>query len=430
MGCVSFPRRVVQRVCAMALLLAAAPAGAEPVVYTLQATLTFEPDIMNPLDAYDLDGATLVIVATGDTAAAPAFTSGASAFYDASSITASFSNRPNGAPNVMFGYGGQLGTSNNSPPSSSGDQVVVPLPPDFQGAPIQPGVSLVVDFPQDFFAGTGVAPLPAFEAASVVGVSATPSTFLLNGVPQAASYSLGSISVTAAPEQACGDGIVGGTETCDDGNSVSLDGCSAECAIEHGYTCPIAGSACISQCGDGLLAVPFETCDDGNTTYLDGCSGTCQLETGWQCPVEGAPCSTVCGDGITAGSEQCDDANGIDTDACLNNCKIAQCGDGVTWAGVEQCDDGNLIETDACLNDCSLAVCGDGFIRAGVEQCDDGNTVSGDGCSSTCRNEAVGVPALGPRGLVVLAFLLGSTSLAVLRGIQRSRAKVRSASPR
>src|SRR5262249_55727777 len=46
----------------------------------------------------------------------------------------------------------------------------------------------------------------------------------------------------------------------------------------------------------------------------------------------------VCGNGIREGMEDCDDGNGVDTDACTNNCTFATCGDGAIQAGVEQCD--------------------------------------------------------------------------------------------
>ena len=35
----------------------------------------------------------------------------------------------------------------------------------------------------------------------------------------------------------CGDGLVLGTEACDDGNAVSGDGCSSTCQVEAGFTC-------------------------------------------------------------------------------------------------------------------------------------------------------------------------------------------------
>jgi cysteine-rich repeat protein len=62
------------------------------------------------------------------------------------------------------------------------------------------------------------------------------------------------------------------------------------------------------------------------------------------------------------------------------------CGNGIPEPG-EQCDDGNFDNTDACLNTCQNATCGDGFVWAGVEQCDDGNTTPGDGCDANCQYE-------------------------------------------
>lgn len=51
----------------------------------------------------------------------------------------------------------------------------------------------------------------------------------------------------------------------------------------------------------------------------------------------------------------------------------------------EKCDDGNTSNSDACLNTCEKARCGDGFLRSGVEECDDGNTSNADNCSKTCK---------------------------------------------
>jgi cysteine-rich repeat protein len=46
----------------------------------------------------------------------------------------------------------------------------------------------------------------------------------------------------------------------------------------------------------------------------------------------------------------------VQTDACLNNCQAAKCGDGQVQAGVEQCDDGNMVDNDACSNTCKLSL--------------------------------------------------------------------------
>lgn len=175
---------------------------------------------------------------------------------------------------------------------------------------------------------------------------------------------------------ACGDGKIGGQETCDDGVDASTalpvggDGCSADCQLEAGFTCPIPKAACRPICGDGLLR-GREQCDDANLTPGDGCSDTCQLEKGWVCH-EGEPCrTTVCGDGIMEGSEQCDDGNLLPYDGCSKECTLEpKCGNLDSPAGL------------------CTSFCGDGIMLASdAEQCDDGNTLPGDGCSETCQLE-------------------------------------------
>jgi cysteine-rich repeat protein len=49
-----------------------------------------------------------------------------------------------------------------------------------------------------------------------------------------------------------GDGVVQGTEECDDKNSQSGDGCSNENKIENGWACVGTPSVCRSKCGDGI----------------------------------------------------------------------------------------------------------------------------------------------------------------------------------
>ncbi|MEE2836819.1 MAG: hypothetical protein VYB65_12450, partial [Myxococcota bacterium] len=119
------------------------------------------------------------------------------------------------------------------------------------------------------------------------------------------------------------------------------------------------------------------------------------------CLVRAARCNQ---DGVLDEGERCDDGNDDETDACLNNCTPARCGDGVVRAGLatgspgyEACDDGNTSNTDACLNDCSAAACGDGLQRTdllageeGFEACDDGNRVDGDGCTGRCQVNTCG----------------------------------------
>jgi cysteine-rich repeat protein len=86
-----------------------------------------------------------------------------------------------------------------------------------------------------------------------------------------------------------------GLETCDDGNTVSGDGCSSKCMIE---------------CGNDLIN-GHETCDDGNVQDGDGCSSACSLEHGFS-DCSRAGCSSHCGDGIAvAGRGGCESSGFI-----------------------------------------------------------------------------------------------------------------------
>ncbi|HIE71486.1 MAG TPA: DUF4215 domain-containing protein, partial [Planctomycetes bacterium] len=101
---------------------------------------------------------------------------------------------------------------------------------------------------------------------------------------------------TPGTSSRCGDRRIGGSEECDDGNSIDTDSCTSECKK--------------AACGDGVLRgdlspgiVGFEACDDGNDFNEDACLTLCAV--------------AVCGDGVVRtdiadgedGYEACDDAN-------------------------------------------------------------------------------------------------------------------------
>lgn len=92
----------------------------------------------------------------------------------------------------------------------------------------------------------------------------------------------------------CGNGAVDTNETCDDGDAISLDGCSSTCQIETGYTCSGTPSSCTLLCGNGAINAG-EGCDDGNNVSSDGCSSLCVVETGYTCT--GAPSNCTYGGG-------------------------------------------------------------------------------------------------------------------------------------
>ena len=211
----------------------------------------------------------------------------------------------------------------------------------------------------------------------------------------------------------CGNGILEGTEECDDGNTTPGEGCTAECKLESEWACPTPGSPCVSTvvCGDGRMS-GNESCDDHNTVDGDGCSADCRtVESGWTCLAPGVRCQPKCGDGVLKGTEECDDGNTAADDGCGATCKVEDgfacpdagqachktvCGDG-TKEGAESCDDGNTLPSDGCSIECKsepvcdgsdgcTSPCGDG-LKLPEEECDDGNQRDGDGCSPQCKLE-------------------------------------------
>ena len=252
-----------------------------------------------------------------------------------------------------------------------------------------------------------------------------------NGAAPADSFVPPAIVMSVAR---CGDGVIAGSEACDDGDTAPADGCDATCHVERGWTCVGAAGAtsqCSATCGDGLLAVGAETCDDGDTAPFDGCGPSCQPEYGWSCGANpsGAPdsrCVASCGDGkLAIGAETCDDGNTAALDGCGPTCAPepgwacvavpgaagtpaspesrcdATCGDGVLAVGAETCDDGDTEAGDGCAEcriergwacpvvgaACVPVACGDGLRAVGGEACDDGNNAPGDGCDAACAIE-------------------------------------------
>jgi fibro-slime domain-containing protein len=174
----------------------------------------------------------------------------------------------------------------------------------------------------------------------------------------------------------CGDGIVAGSEVCDDGvNNNSYGSCKSDCSGRAAY------------CGDGTVNTPEEACDTGATVVTYG--GTTQ-----QCG-PGCEFAPYCGDAIINGPESCDDGaslNGSGYGHCGANCAPGpRCGDGVI-NGPEACDDGinNGSTESACATNCTLK-CGNGVVDFG-EQCDNGTSANTGGygkCDANCT--------LGPR---------------------------------
>jgi cysteine-rich repeat protein len=120
----------------------------------------------------------------------------------------------------------------------------------------------------------------------------------------------------------CGDAVCGRGE--------AVESCPRDCNV----------------CGDGVV-FGSEACDNGineDPAYAVGvraeaCTAECRLVAS-------------CGDGVQNGPEQCD-AGGAQTAECEADCRAPVCGDGVfnSDAG-EGCDDANAVEGDGCSPDC------------------------------------------------------------------------------
>jgi cysteine-rich repeat protein len=139
----------------------------------------------------------------------------------------------------------------------------------------------------------------------------------------------------------CGDGNLnddGGGESCDDGNTTAGDGCSGTCTIESGYSCTGGQpSVCKISCGDGVIG-GSEACDDG------GESATCDDD-----------CTAVaCGDGNTneTAGEECDDANSSNADECSTACKNSYCGDAIVQESLGEACEPSL--NTSCGTNCQI----------------------------------------------------------------------------
>ena len=151
-------------------------------------------------------------------------------------------------------------------------------------------------------------------------------------------------------------------------------------------------------CGNGQID-GSEECDDGNSTNNDACKNDCTLPQ--------------CGDDVVSTGETCDDGNAV-TETCaygLESCTVCDascntaagatsfCGDGILDITEELCDEGgqNGSSTSNCRATCVLVSCGDGIVDDG-ESCDEGDDNGQGHCSTSCQEQPFVFKDLRPVG--------------------------------
>jgi cysteine-rich repeat protein len=204
----------------------------------------------------------------------------------------------------------------------------------------------------------------------------------------------------------CGNQKIDGSEECDDGNTLSADGCEPTCR----YSC--VASDTTRDCHSGNACISSGACDSQKHTcspLLPKSPGTA-CGTGNNC-VQGNCIAPLCGDGIKGPGEACDDGNTVNgtplngdacNATCAPTCKAATdcgasppvcrkfaCNAGACSIVADSSQNGNACDAGSgagtCKDGaCTSGACGDGTLATG-EQCDDGNTANGDGCDASCR---------------------------------------------
>ena len=170
--------------------------------------------------------------------------------------------------------------------------------------------------------------------------------------------------------------VCDGAETCSNPSSL-MSRCNAGTPPADGTSCGsmricVMGACVMQRCGDGLVT-GSEECDDRNTTPGDGCENDCTF--------------TCSGDADCSDGNLC---NGAETCTSPGTAS-STCNGGTAPPTGTLCDaDGSAATRDICImstETCARSVCGDGYTDPGTsppEQCDDGNLMGGDGCSPSC----------------------------------------------
>jgi len=226
-----------------------------------------------------------------------------------------------------------------------------------------------------------------------------------------------SLDVNLRPS-VCGNNVIEGGETCDDGANDPGDGCDATCQIEPTpatrTTCANAEALALVEAPAGVFTA---TASGGNWHMSDSAtfSAPCAA-TGRESyftvtpPIDGVVTArTVSTYNISLGARSaCPPFTSTGFLTCSD--KRTPAGETISFAATAGTKYWIIVDapTDNDRGRFTLDVtvkaasCGDGLV-SGAEQCDDGNTVAGDGCSATCTLEPLAGLDVCPGRAVTLA---------------------------
>lgn len=215
----------------------------------------------------------------------------------------------------------------------------------------------------------------------------------------------------------CGNRVREAAEQCDDGGTISGDGCDATCAIEPiavlvGPTINATVSGALEVVGEQDfirldLSAPSIIIAETYIPTVGICTGGDTILR----LLDATMTELASNDDISGAANRCSRIDGIGTAA-------ARVEAGTYFLRVEDFSNNELLPAYQVTVDVRAQdACGNGLQEPeGGETCDDGNVADGDGCSSACALEPTYVVSLAPGGA---QSLLGTLAVATQRDVVR-----------
>lgn len=249
----------------------------------------------------------------------------------------------------------------------------------------------------------GVASCPLLNRAADPFMRLTPGTYYLTVEENGRNSIVGAYAIVFTPTvpDVCGDSILepANMETCDDGNAVAGDGCSAICQVEILDTVVLPGPQYVrSDSLPGATNIDTFQLNVTVPTYV-------RIETYSAAP----DCTSIDtflrlldSNFVSLGT---DDQDGRSSCSLFNPevDPFALLQPGTYYVQVEETGRNAPIPAyQLYISSFAANVCGSGRVDTG-EQCDDGNLTNGDGCSATCQLDAA-IAEVEPNNTAALAM--------------------------